>query len=499
MKYRFLIILGIDLILFVFRLSSALHDPMPLKSDEAQYWLWSRHLDWSYYSKPPLIAWVNYLSTMLLGNTVIGIRINAMLIGFMLPLIHYALAKRLFQDEKVIFWSVIVLFVLPHYHFISGIFMTDSLVLLFWSLNMLLCLYALQKNKLIYWVLSGVTLGLGIISKYTMILWVPVFVLVGLICKRNLLRLSGFRLSLFIAFLICLPVLIWNLSQDFVGAKHIFGLAGAYRQHGNWGRSVERIIEYVGGQILCISPFFVPACYRVYKKWKNKELNPDHQSIGLLFVPLLAVWAFFLVLSIQKNEVNWTFFAFTSLPLLIGYSLVRYFNMKQRLVCTGITALLVFMIHSPWIFDSLGLTKMYPPEIDMCRKQTAWDKLGGKVTDIMKGKNSDNIFIFSDSYHVASELSFYVDGNPQTYCVNNGRRMNQFDIWPGIDQFENKQYDAIYVSYNPLPESISMSSDEIRFVSKQERIYRGKKVKADLNIYYLKNFHAIDEKQPTKF
>src|SRR5271168_2659416 len=30
--------------------------PLDLAPDEAHYWDWSRHLDWSYYSKGPLIA-----------------------------------------------------------------------------------------------------------------------------------------------------------------------------------------------------------------------------------------------------------------------------------------------------------------------------------------------------------------------------------------------------------------------------------------------------------
>ena len=32
--------------------------PLDLAPDEAHYWDWSRHLDWSYYSKGPLVAWL---------------------------------------------------------------------------------------------------------------------------------------------------------------------------------------------------------------------------------------------------------------------------------------------------------------------------------------------------------------------------------------------------------------------------------------------------------
>lgn len=32
--------------------------PLNLAPDEAHYWDWSRHLDWSYYSKGPLVSWL---------------------------------------------------------------------------------------------------------------------------------------------------------------------------------------------------------------------------------------------------------------------------------------------------------------------------------------------------------------------------------------------------------------------------------------------------------
>src|SRR5256885_13616097 len=42
--------------------------PLDLAPDEAHYWDWSRHLDWSYYSKGPLVAWLIRLSCALFGD-----------------------------------------------------------------------------------------------------------------------------------------------------------------------------------------------------------------------------------------------------------------------------------------------------------------------------------------------------------------------------------------------------------------------------------------------
>src|SRR5690349_13879219 len=42
--------------------------PLDLAPDEAHYWDWSRHIDWCYYSKGPLVAWLIRLSCELFGD-----------------------------------------------------------------------------------------------------------------------------------------------------------------------------------------------------------------------------------------------------------------------------------------------------------------------------------------------------------------------------------------------------------------------------------------------
>src|SRR5262245_20707278 len=42
--------------------------PLGLAPDEAHYWEWSRKLDWGYYSKGPLVAWLIRGSCELFGG-----------------------------------------------------------------------------------------------------------------------------------------------------------------------------------------------------------------------------------------------------------------------------------------------------------------------------------------------------------------------------------------------------------------------------------------------
>src|SRR6202521_847724 len=63
--------------------------PLELAADEAHYWDWSRHLDWSYYSKGPLVAWLirlscelfGGLSVRLCGSEMLAVRLPATLCG----------------------------------------------------------------------------------------------------------------------------------------------------------------------------------------------------------------------------------------------------------------------------------------------------------------------------------------------------------------------------------------------------------------------------------
>ena len=48
--------------------------------DEAQYWTWAQNLDWGYFSKPPVIAWLIAASTALFGDGILAVKLSAILL-----------------------------------------------------------------------------------------------------------------------------------------------------------------------------------------------------------------------------------------------------------------------------------------------------------------------------------------------------------------------------------------------------------------------------------
>ena len=57
------------LVVTILRTAALSISPLELGVDEAQYWLWSKTLDFGYFTKPPLIAWIIGASHWLFGHT----------------------------------------------------------------------------------------------------------------------------------------------------------------------------------------------------------------------------------------------------------------------------------------------------------------------------------------------------------------------------------------------------------------------------------------------
>src|SRR5262249_51179968 len=61
-------------ITFIARLIYLASGRIELSEDEAYQWIWSKHLALSYFSKPPFIAYAQFLGTSIWGDNEFGVR-----------------------------------------------------------------------------------------------------------------------------------------------------------------------------------------------------------------------------------------------------------------------------------------------------------------------------------------------------------------------------------------------------------------------------------------
>ncbi len=470
----FLSALLINLLFLTFRVFYVLLYPIDLSPEEAQYWDWSRHLDLSYYSKPPMVAYLNFLSTSLLGNTELGVRITPIVLSFLLSVVVFFFVREVL-DERVAFLASVFPNLLIGEAINSLLMTTDAPLLFFWGLSSMLIYKAVQRNSLSLWLGVGVFAGLAFLSKYPAVFLFPLTLLYIFLVRRELLLSPKPYLSLIPAFLLSLPVLLWNTQRDFISFRHVSSLADKGASFPN----LSSFLEFLGGQVLLFS--VIPFFFMAYGWWRAVRSRDRF----LLFLTLysLPVFLFFSVLALRKKVyANWAGFGYFTGAIL---AVIFLENLRRRssklfyavvLFCFSLTVLL----HFTPLLDLLGLSSLLPPRRDPVKVMVGWEELGREVSRMRKDE-----FIFSTAYQISAELAFYVDGNPRTYVFHMGRR-TQYFLWrEGLCRYRGK--DALFVTYGGLPERIKRHFKSYEFLKEVNIIWRGERVKS-FRVYRLKDF-----------
>ena len=390
--------------------------------EEAQYWLWSQHPALSYYSKPPLIAYVNYVSTGLLGDTELAIRINAVISGFIIGIIVFLLASAILRDQKKAFLSSVLLIAFPYFWIISYFFTTDSLVTLFWVWALYAFYQALQKRPG-YWLWTGVAVGLGFLSKYSMVFFWPMAIVYLIIYNRSEFRRPNFYLSVLLSMLFLLPVVFWNAANEWVTVRHVWSLAGGHSVEDAFFSlpgSLKNFLEYAGGQLLLVLlPFLIPF-HRGVRKAFLKRL--DRVDL-LIFAPVMIVLVLFALASFVTHvEVNWTFFAMPVLSIILVKLSTSDASFRWQLIIVPV--LMVVFLSLPQIAWLTGL----PADLNPMERVIGWEELSADVKMIMD-EYEEEPMVIAESYKMASMLTFYLPDHPFVHDLSPGKRMNQFDMW----------------------------------------------------------------------
>ena len=144
-----------------------------LAPDEAYYWTWSRHLQWGYYDHPPMIGFLIWIFTAIAGQGEFGVRLGWVFIGVLLTLLLYLMGKKMFDSERAGFYSALLMNIILLASAGAIIVTPDGPQGLFWALAVFCVYQSVSRKGIHWWYLTGISLGLGLLSKYTMILLAP--------------------------------------------------------------------------------------------------------------------------------------------------------------------------------------------------------------------------------------------------------------------------------------------------------------------------------------
>lgn len=485
----------------LFRIYFILHSPVDISPDEAHYWEWSRRLDLSYYSKGPMIAYLIAFSTWIFGDNPLGIRFLAIVCSFLSSIFVYRIGKKLFSD-KVGYIAGVLFHLIPLFSVYGVIFTIDSPFIFFWVVSIYLFLLAIDGRKG-YWLILGVFIGFGLLTKYTMAFFYicMFFYLLKITGKSSSLfqygRIKDFKnpmlyLCIFISLIVFSPVIIWNFQHDWVTLKHTAGQAHIYD---GFKISLKYFVEFLASQLLVVTPLvFISAFYFLLKP-SVLNLQPNTRWFLISFsVPILV---FFLIKSLQgKVQANWAMTAYIPFLLIIAYFFEK--KLYRKVIISSIILAFIFTVLS-YAVPFLNL----PAKMDPSSRLKGWKELGIKVSEIKRELEKDGeVLIFSDRYQISSELAFYVKGNPTVYCINLGRRMNQYDLWQPINSQLKPEIKThgIYVIYGikESPDMEVVSAFEKCIPENFTAYKKGVKIR-DYTIFKCYNFKGINVKKPENY
>lgn len=421
------LLIGITL----YRLWVVVTSGLNLYVDEAQYWYWAQHLAWGYYSKPPVIAAIIALTTDLFGNSEWSVRLGSIILYPISTWLLYLLAKRLF-DTKTAFIAAVLFITLPAVSLSSTLISTDVPLFFCWTLALYAFVKALETNNWWDWILLGIALGIGLLSKYTMGIFL-VSALLYLVWTKQLKPLVNPRAwaAIGIAGLLFMPNLWWNWQNHFPTFQHTAEIALASKQGlVHW----DELGEFLGGQFgvfgLLLFPLFI---WLAFKSSHSQKILLLSFSLPFLLIISLQAW-------LGRANGNWAAPTYVAATLLVATWLIKH----KRWLLVSLVANI-----------SLGLLIYHPAPLnkwldtDLQKRLKGWDAIGQQYLDLQQ--RYPQATLLADDRLPLSALSYYarpvgqqgISWNPQ------GLLRNHYDL---VTTMQGKRgQDFLFVTETELP------------------------------------------------
>ena len=403
-----------------------------LHRDEYLYFDQGKHLAWGYYEVPPLTPFIGKLADII-GGSPFAIRLFPAIAGAIIIMLACKLVKELGGGT----WSLILtgsaLLLSPSLLGSNTLFQPVSFNQLFWFLIAYALVRIITNCKNSNYYILGIFIGLGLLTKYSVIFYLAALLAGMLLTKeRNLLKSKDFLMAIFIGFLISLPNIVWQINHGIPLITHMRELSETQLVHTDWsGFLSSQIIAHKGFTI-----FWLVGLIGLFAIEKLAK----YRSIGIAFLATL------LLIGLLQGKSYYTLGAFLILFPFGGIA-IEHFT-KSSPIKSGILVLaLLFTLpfypisipilrtddlknYTSYLSETYGMNyilrwedgKYYNLPQDIADMH-GWKELAQKVSKLyasLPKERREKCMIYGGSYGHAASLNYYHKklDLPEAYSLN---------------------------------------------------------------------------------
>ncbi|MDE1992965.1 MAG: glycosyltransferase family 39 protein [Rhizobiaceae bacterium] len=298
--------------------------------DEAQYWFWGQNLDFGYYSKPPMIAWViRFFNAISGSDSTFWIRVSA-------PLFHLATALMLMQttqrliggDEgrEIAPWVGVIFVTLPAASLSAVLVSTDTIQILFVTIAIWAFLGLTKRSSVAEALILGVSLGIAFLTKYSVLFLLPGVGIAMMTIRSARIAWRDVIIAGIAGAIVVAPNLWWNLAHDAATVRHTESIAhwGGDEDGGNGGGLGKHLLGalgFVGAQFGVVGPVIFYAM--LWAAWRMIRGKSDDREKLLVWLSVPVVALITLQALLAKAYANWAVTAYAAGTILAVWLLYR--------------------------------------------------------------------------------------------------------------------------------------------------------------------------------
>lgn len=377
-----------------------------LLPEEAYYWNYAQHLDFSYLDHPGMVAFLIKSVTSTLGNHELAIRLPAFFCWLVTAAFSYRLAQ-LFNPAAGRY-ALLLVVTLPFFFLQSLVITPDLPLLATWSAALYYLYQALVLNKNNAWYCSGVFLGLGMLSKYSIAL-LGLAILLYMItvpqARRWFIRKEPYC-CLAIVLVFFMPVVYWNATHDWAS----FVFQSTRRMKFTYHCSLPVLLGLLA---FFLTPLGVISLWKLLFSSPKRGVVIAQNSARFLQLFTFAPISIFALFSLNHGvKFNWIGPALLAIIPWLALQIVQATQAQQKKLPSAWLLTLVVLLLG-YSITLTTITLGWPNSFYQLafKKYIDWEDLTLQLnliaTEVAQKTGKTPVFAPLDTYYLASELSFY--------------------------------------------------------------------------------------------